>query len=121
MSDLQPCPFCGGTDLEDYGPDYPQAAWVTCRTCHATGPQVVSRAGADPRAAWNNRAIPPEIELKPVLGKTIGHITGGVFVPVEPENAEAVAAPCLACNGMGWHFDIFGESIRCQECFWSEK
>ena len=31
MTDLKPCPFCGGKAIERYGPE----SWIECTECHA--------------------------------------------------------------------------------------
>lgn len=45
---LDPCPFCGGTDLNE-GEEQ-----IVCNTCSAMGP--VAGSGMDERGAWNKRA-----------------------------------------------------------------
>lgn len=48
MIELKPCPFCGGTDLNDDG------HFVECFDCHATGPNhypIPGKAGE----SWNRR------------------------------------------------------------------
>ena len=62
MTDLEPCPFCGGTpDLDDYR-DKPAAAWVLVhrsRTC-PIAPIIQSfSTGEKAVAAWNPRAPSP--------------------------------------------------------------
>lgn len=60
MTDLKPCPFCGGTDLTTETDD--GIFWVTCKGCYAEGPYLNIRADAD-AADWNTRASP---KVKPL-------------------------------------------------------
>lgn len=70
---LEPCPFCGSTELEEQatgaleirGCTY-QSGWVECRACGAAGPalELTDAPGGCcdyriVREAWNRRARPP--------------------------------------------------------------
>ena len=37
MTELKPCPFCGGKDLEVYASDYFEGYFVNCIDCNAHG------------------------------------------------------------------------------------
>lgn len=65
MSELLPCPFCGGTDLSTS-----LGSRVECRSCGAGGPVVITK---DARIEWNRRAALPR--------------EGWKLVPVEPTDA----------------------------------
>lgn len=54
MSDLKPCPFCGGEKIKQYGGVYSQESPVT--TCQSCFTQVIGHKN------WNNR--PAENKLK---------------------------------------------------------
>jgi len=65
MSDLKPCPFCGGAAFYrgwSTG-DKPSKAigWVQCQICSAKGPSVQDDDNAEPAAAavWNLRKEHP--------------------------------------------------------------
>jgi len=57
MSELLPCPFCGGTDIRVFDNR------LVCNSCSATGPDlghcVGAKCRADAIAAWNHRAPVP--------------------------------------------------------------
>lgn len=53
MSNLKPCPFCGGTDIRQHF-DYPIHIWsIKCRNCGGK----MQRYGSQQQAvtAWNRR------------------------------------------------------------------
>lgn len=50
-NELQPCPFCGSTDLHEY--DQEGIAWVGCNNCNAEGPTTELLWEA--RVVWNER------------------------------------------------------------------
>lgn len=52
MSDLLPCPFCGGENvsLSESG------LWVMCDNCEGDGPTAASGLCKTPREGWNRRA-----------------------------------------------------------------
>lgn len=55
MTDLLPCPFCGG-EAKPY--DYWEKWIIECEDCekYGHGAYVVARTEAEAIAAWNNRA-----------------------------------------------------------------
>ena len=53
MSELKPCPFCGG-EAELMVGKYYGTKWVECKTCHAESDAFDTRAEAID--AWNRRA-----------------------------------------------------------------
>ena len=70
VMNMMPCPFCGSEDVRAMCGTVTDKAWVYCRACHATGPEVPTKTEADwawgkdnkmhpaiPAAirAWNNR------------------------------------------------------------------
>jgi hypothetical protein len=58
VSELLPCPFCGGTDLQDRGDN---AIWCKNQACEAgidIGHSVGAEARADRTKRWNTRAAP---------------------------------------------------------------
>jgi Lar family restriction alleviation protein len=63
MSDLKPCPFCGGevaTITEHQGYQDPTIYAGLCKKCRARGPYCHTEAEAI--AAWNRRAPAPSAE-----------------------------------------------------------
>lgn len=58
MTDLYPCPFCGGAPAETQETlgrpeQHLRIYWIFCRECGARGPQLMNREGA--RRRWNGR------------------------------------------------------------------
>lgn len=53
-SELQPCPFCGGTKISARHDD--GLAWKRCDGCGATGPENTKYSGDD-KPDWNTRAL----------------------------------------------------------------
>jgi Lar family restriction alleviation protein len=51
MSELKPCPFCGGSDLDSVC--YDAREWNVCRDCGADGP--VASTQAERHTLWNTR------------------------------------------------------------------
>lgn len=55
MSELKPCPFCGGTDISCADAGRKTDVWfIQCEDCFATFPHFDSKAEAI--EAWNRRA-----------------------------------------------------------------
>jgi Lar family restriction alleviation protein len=59
MTNLKPCPFCGGPEVTLY---YGPTGWpkFLCQDCRATGPQMNTREEAEDR--WNARATDPAVK-----------------------------------------------------------
>lgn len=60
MTDLQPCPFCGSTNLY-YEYERPQG-YICCSKCGAEGPRDGGTSDETGRLAWNRRAALAEPE-----------------------------------------------------------
>lgn len=56
MSELKPCPFCGGEAIldDDQISDWPREYWGECLQCGATGHKTEDRQKAID--AWNRRS-----------------------------------------------------------------
>jgi hypothetical protein len=53
-SELRPCPFCNGTDLEVMRNG--ENEWIKCNTCACYGPLILCTCtGASATEAWNRR------------------------------------------------------------------
>jgi Lar family restriction alleviation protein len=69
---LQPCPFCGGTDLIYDGINV--AAYITCESCGAFGPEVKIEGGdgfsdkhrGQATERWNRREYRMADFIKPL-------------------------------------------------------
>ncbi len=59
MSELKPCPFCGGSNLEACSG---AGGYIICKDCDAYGPALSGAAAED---AWNKRARVPEPPVIP--------------------------------------------------------
>ena len=57
MSELKPCPFCGGVAKHSW-PSGP--CWIECAKCFAVGPNNGDTTTEQNEAAWNNRTAPSE-------------------------------------------------------------
>ena len=61
MSNLLPCPFCGGAAIQCGNNELNPRHWIMCEACHACpGGDVPELANAV--EAWNTRAHPPTPE-----------------------------------------------------------
>ena len=60
MTDLKPCPFCGGINIIHSG------FRMYCHTCGAEGPDADSADESAAIAAWNRRAQPAQAGAEPV-------------------------------------------------------
>lgn len=62
VNQLEPCPFCDSTDLEESSTDgwytnemNHNVGWICCKSCEAEGPVVKYDKDYQPvRDAWNN-------------------------------------------------------------------
>ncbi len=52
MTDLKPCPFCGGEPKSKLSNGW---MWIECRDCGAKGPAERFGHGGDHDGAWNKR------------------------------------------------------------------
>jgi len=59
MSELKPCPFCGGTKLKSGGNNYD--CGIRCQTCEASGPNQYGNY------EWNTRAAHTAVEVLDLL------------------------------------------------------
>lgn len=80
MTELLPCPFCGGEGIEKWADGGRAINWIECSDCGAKGPWA--KIGHDGSGArnWNTRAAPKE------LAHRIGQLKN------DYEGAEAIAA-----------------------------
>ena len=76
MSELKPCPFCGGEAhvMAQHWDDGSHVWWVECRACGAEGKRCDD--GLEAIDAWNMRdertcECVPEYQKSPIDGKTI--------------------------------------------------
>lgn len=62
MSELKPCPFCGG-EAKVYWLDYEEAWFAGCGNngCHVW-PHICHNTEAEAIEAWNRRYEPPKLE-----------------------------------------------------------
>jgi Lar family restriction alleviation protein len=59
--ELEPCPFCGGSDLlTEYRIGAAWPSWVECRSCAAMGPRDSDHEAA--HREWNRRALPAAVD-----------------------------------------------------------
>lgn len=62
---LEPCPFCGGTDIDPTGWVSAVRSGPACNDCNAT---------ADSVAAWNRRHDETPSEFERLIGKENSHV-----------------------------------------------
>ncbi|MBW5802222.1 Lar family restriction alleviation protein [Halomonas elongata] len=108
MSELKPCPFCGGTDLgystDVVMPDNWHDASVVCSGCDMEGPRGGSWQDSEADAkveaakAWNRRALPEGVALVP------REITAesGYKARMIGDFVETIEDCCPECGGSGW-------------------
>ena len=58
MSELKPCPFCGGEDIVLFELKASKDCWVECKKCWASSNVFKLDAKAEAIAAWNTRPSP---------------------------------------------------------------
>lgn len=99
MSELKPCPFCGGSASIRHWNDEDFAFWwkVECSGCGAgtRGKWVSSRSDTCPlfyegvREEWNTRASEAcEAALKAKLEKALNHLGKALYVAMRNEASE---------------------------------
>ena len=62
MSELRPCPFCGGKRTVRVERGGGPSHWIYCTRCHTCGPYDYSQTELNAIAAWNRRE--PDWERK---------------------------------------------------------
>lgn len=96
MSDLKPCPFCGGSDVELFWrlPLSPRIWRVRCASCQLVTPGYYETSDGKAEAIkfWNQRAPEPQIELITLHGGG-DFDKSGAWDPIVPGQYEILIKP----------------------------
>jgi Lar family restriction alleviation protein len=90
MSDLLPCPFCGGfaarVDIEEPGDNF-GGACIACVRCGASGPVHFDRK-ENLEASWNERAPLPSCAARDVLAERARQVDEEGWTPEHDDQHE---------------------------------
>lgn len=115
MSDLKPCPFCGGEARLDIGKMVFTDAEVSCEGCGTCGPNCDDGAGQEAStrlaiAAWNTRAETPPADAdvgglikaaRDVLAYRVGDLPTRGYLRDHDKSRAALNALAAALRGLG--------------------
>ena len=124
MSELKPCPFCGGEALlrERYiqGIANRKHYRRECRHCKATfADWYRSMKKAD--EAWNRRAQPANEPCTDCSGIVYRQTNSGKIIPADQRCGAKITPPCYQPDGDGCAYQIYGDNNdepieRCKAC-----
>ncbi|WP_247996623.1 Lar family restriction alleviation protein [Brucella tritici] len=76
-SELKPCPFCGGADVNLYHSAKTFMSWVSCKSCGLEAPSETGITDAEAITYWNTRPVPAATNTGLV---TVGYVRED-FIP----------------------------------------
>lgn len=108
MTDLLPCPFCGGTaeriEIEEPGDNF-GGTCIGCQRCGACGPVHFDRK-ENLVSSWNDRPPLPSRAARDVLAERARQIEEEGWTPEHDDQRDkgemARAAACYALLSSGW-------------------
>lgn len=63
-SELKPCPFCGGADVNLYHSAKTFMSWVSCKSCGLEAPSETGITDAEAITYWNHRPAPADLKAR---------------------------------------------------------
>jgi Lar family restriction alleviation protein len=109
MTDLLPCPFCGGTaeriEIEEHGDNF-GGTCIGCQRCGASGPVHFDRK-ENLVSSWNDRTPLHSRAARDVLDERARQIDEEGWTP---EHDDRHAAGTLACAAACYSFAAFHDS-----------
>lgn len=93
-SELKPCPFCGGTDVNLYHSAKTFMSWVSCKSCGLEAPSETGITDAEAITYWNTRSAPAATDAGLVTIGGINLASGEMISCKDFDDGNPLHIPC---------------------------